>query len=67
MKRSFRNANIGLATSVVVLSVGTILFHDSEGAMEALALVTLVVAFGVLFFLEWRDERTQDKSSRRPS
>lgn len=67
MKRSFRNANIGLATSVAVLIVGTIIFHDSESAMEALALLALVVAFGVLFFLEWRDERTHGKGSRRPS
>jgi len=65
MKRSLRNANIGIASSIVVLVVGTVFFHDSEGAMEALAIVTTVVAFGVLFFLEWRDERTQGESSRR--
>jgi hypothetical protein len=65
MKRSFRNANFGLATSVVVLIVGTLLFYSSEGAMEALALLALVVAFGVFFFLEWRDERAQRKSARR--
>jgi predicted RND superfamily exporter protein len=50
MKRSFRNANFGLATSVVVLIVGTLLFYSSEGAIEALALLALVAAFGVFFF-----------------
>ena len=65
MKRSLRNANIGIAWGAVVLVVGTFFFHDSEGAMEVLALVATVLTFGVLFFLEWRDERAQGKRSRR--
>jgi hypothetical protein len=65
MKRSLRNANIGIASSVVVLIVGTIFFHGNEGAMELLALFGFSVAMGVLFFLEWRDERAQRKDPNR--
>ncbi len=65
MKRSFRNANIGLAVSVVVLVVGTVFLYDNEGAMEALALFAFAVAMGVLFFLDWRDERVQGKEADR--
>jgi quinol-cytochrome oxidoreductase complex cytochrome b subunit len=67
MKRSFRNANIGIASSVVVLIVGTILFYDNDGAMELLALFAFGVAMGVLFFLDWRDERAQRKIADRSS
>jgi hypothetical protein len=67
MKRSFRNANFGIASSVAVLVVGTILFYDNEGAMELLALFAFAVAMGVLFFLDWRDERAQRKDAHRSS
>jgi hypothetical protein len=65
MKRSFRNANIGLAASVVVLVVGVVLLHDSESAIEVLALFAFGVAMGVLFFLDWRDERARRKGVHR--
>jgi len=50
---------------VAVLIVGTILFYDNEGAMELLALFAFGVAMGVLFFLDWRDERAQRKTADR--
>lgn len=65
MERSFRNANIGIAASVVVLVVGTVLFHGNDWAMELLALLGFGVAMGVLFFLEGRDERAQRSEADR--
>lgn len=46
-----------------MLVVGTVFFHDNEGAMELLALFGFSVAMGVLFFLEGRDERAQRKGT----
>lgn len=67
LRRGIRNANVGIAVSTVVLLVGFTLFHDSEGAMEALGVMGLVVALGVLFLLDWRDERAGEKHSGHES
>jgi hypothetical protein len=59
MERSFRNANLGIAACAVVLAVGFIFFHDSEGAMEALGITAFIVAMSVMFLLDRRDERAR--------
>ena len=50
---------------MVVLVVGTVLFHGNDWAMELLALLGFGVAMGVLFFLEGRDERAQRSEADR--
>jgi hypothetical protein len=65
MKKGFRNANIGIAVSAVVLAAGFIPFHGNEGAMEALAVGAFAVGMAVLFLLDWRDERVQRGGTRR--
>jgi hypothetical protein len=66
MKRQFRNANIGLAFGLTTLAIGFAVFHDSEAAMELLAMGAFALAMGVFVLLVWRDERTrrQRKGSR---
>lgn len=65
MKRGIRNANIGIAASAIAMLIGFAFLHGSERGMEALGVGGLAVALGVLFLLEWRDERAQEKTARR--
>jgi hypothetical protein len=63
MKRTFRNANIGIVSGAIVLAIGFVLFHDNDGAMEVLALGAFAVVMSVFLFFERRD-RTPSKGAR---
>jgi len=67
MNRSLKNPNIGVASGVVFAAIGFAIFNDNEAAMEALAIATLVVALGVYFALDWRDDRARARRTQRPS
>jgi uncharacterized MnhB-related membrane protein len=65
MKRTFRNANIGIASGAAVLAVGFALLHGNDGAMEVLALGAFAVVMSVYLFLERRDDRARPKDAHR--
>jgi hypothetical protein len=67
MKRTFRNANIGIASGAAVLVVGFALLHGNEGAMEVLALGAFAVVMSVYLFLQRRDDRARSKGARHSS
>lgn len=59
MRHLFKNANISLAVLALVMTVGFVFFHDSDGAWEAVVAVSFVVGFAVMFFLNHREDRTR--------
>lgn len=62
-----RNANIALAVAAVVLFAGVFLFRNAgEGPLQIVMLVTLVVGFGTLTYLDAREERQRKRGGRRP-
>jgi hypothetical protein len=62
---SIRNANIALAVFAVVLFSGAFLFRNSgEGPNQIVMLVSLVIGFGTLTFLDARDDRREKHSKR---
>jgi hypothetical protein len=53
-----RNPNIAVAVGAVILFIGAFLFRDAgEGALQLVALATLIGAFGTLHLLDERDRR----------
>lgn len=61
MRKFFKNANVGLAVSAVILIVGFWPTHRSEVAYTVLGLTAFVVGMGVFITLNLRYERTQHK------
>ena len=59
---SMRYMNIGLGVSVTIIVAGVIVFKDSEPAMQAVALVGMIVGLAVGLGL---DTRAQRKSGKR--
>jgi uncharacterized membrane protein len=57
MKHLFKNANVSLAVLAVVMTVGFVLFHDNDGAWEAVVAVSFIVGFAVMFILNRREDR----------
>jgi K+ transporter len=58
-KNEFRHANISVAVALVLLAINAALFHDNEDAMTAGGVFAFVVCFGLFFFLDVREHRTQ--------
>jgi hypothetical protein len=61
-REGLRYANIGLAVGIAILVVGAILFKGSEGALEAIGLISFFSAFAVYYLL---DERARRRNERR--
>ncbi len=61
MKRLFRNANIGIAVSMLILVVGFVFLYDDEAALKALGAVAFFTGLAVLLGLNIRDERARRK------
>jgi hypothetical protein len=68
MKRGIRNANVGVAVGLIALAIGAVFLHYSEVAMEFLTLGAFGITMGVMFLLDWLDDRTTGrKGSGRSS
>lgn len=65
MKRLFKRANIGLLVGVIVLIGGAVLFHGNDDAYSAATVASFIIATAVCFGLIIRDERADQKDSRR--
>jgi hypothetical protein len=65
MKKLFKNANVRLAASGVLLIAGFWPVHRSEDATIALGLAAFVVGMGVFIALNLRDERAKRKHPPR--
>jgi hypothetical protein len=61
LKRLFRNANIGLAISMIVVVIGFAFLHNNEAALNALSVVMFAVAMGIYLTLNIRDDRARRK------
>lgn len=64
VKREFRKAHLGIAAGIFVLLAGLPFLYDNDAGMQGLAVGALVVALGVTFFLDWREERARVKGAR---
>jgi hypothetical protein len=62
MRKFFKNANVGLAVTAVVLAAGFWPTHRSDTAFTALGLVAFALGMGVYIALNLRYERAQDKA-----
>ena len=61
MKRLFRNANIGIAVSVTMLVIGSVVLYDNEAALKGLSAVAFFTGLAVLLGLNIRDDRARRK------
>lgn len=62
MRKFFKNANVGLAVTAVVLAVGFWPTHRSDTAFTVLGLGAFAVGMAVFIALNLRYERGQDKA-----
>jgi NADH:ubiquinone oxidoreductase subunit 5 (subunit L)/multisubunit Na+/H+ antiporter MnhA subunit len=60
MMEGIRQANIGIATGVVIIVVGTIVFRHSEEALQLVGLIGLCASLLVAVVLLERAERRKE-------
>ena len=61
MRKFFKNANVGLAVSAVILAFGFWPTHRSEAAFTILGLTAFIAGMGVFITLNLRYERAQHR------
>lgn len=61
MKLHWRNAHISLAIGMTILLPGAYFFHDSEGPLLIVVLVSLFTTFWTLASLNDREERRSER------
>ncbi len=61
---SMRYMNIGMGVSVTIIVAGVIVFKDSEAAMQAVALVGMLVGLALGLWLDTRAQRRSGKGAQ---
>lgn len=62
---NFRRANLAVAAGILTLVVGILILrpHPDAVAYQAVVWISFGVGFATLFFQQYRDDRSRDRSS----